>query len=73
MCCLPLFEWGGYIANAQTVTSVSQQTGTCVGKIIDEEGEPVVGATVKVEGTANGTMTNIDGAFTLNGVKKGST
>lgn len=64
---------GGYIADAQTVATVSQQAGTCVGKIIDEEGEPVVGATVKVEGTSNGTMTNIEGAFTLNGVKKGST
>ncbi len=68
-----LLNGGGYIANAQAVTTTSQQTGKCVGKVIDEEGEPVVGATVKVVGTTNGTMTDIEGAFSLNGVAKGST
>lgn len=32
----------------------------------------VIGATVVVKGTTNGTTTDIDGRFTLEGVKKGS-
>ena len=35
------------------------------GKVVDEQNEPVVGATVQVEGTTNGTATNVDGQFTL--------
>lgn len=35
------------------------------GKVVDEQNEPVVGATVQVEGTTTGTATNVDGQFTL--------
>lgn len=35
------------------------------GKVIDTNGQPVVGATVLVEGTMNGTTTDEDGGFTL--------
>lgn len=37
-------------------------TGTVVSQ---EDGEPIVGATVKVKGTNTGVITNIDGKFTL--------
>lgn len=36
------------------------------GTVIDNENEPVIGASVFVKGSKSGTMTNIDGAFTLN-------
>ncbi|SEJ60789.1 TonB-linked outer membrane protein, SusC/RagA family [Cyclobacterium xiamenense] len=36
------------------------------GRVIDENGEPIPGATVFVEGTNIGTVTNIDGEFELN-------
>lgn len=36
------------------------------GKVTDERGEPIPGATVVVEGTNIGTVTNIDGEFALN-------
>ncbi len=42
----------------------AQQTKE-TGKVVDEQNEPVVGATVQVEGTTNGTATNVDGQFTL--------
>ena len=42
----------------------AQQTKV-TGKVVDEQNEPVVGATVQVEGTTNGTATNVDGLFTL--------
>ena len=38
------------------------------GKVIDEKGEAVIGATVLVKGTTNGTITDVDGIFTLDNV-----
>lgn len=35
------------------------------GHVIDETGEPVIGATVRIIGTNTATVTNIDGEFTL--------
>ena len=50
--------------------NVSQQNGKCSGVVEDEFG-PVAGASVIVKGTTNGIMTDMDGNFTLEGVKKG--
>ena len=49
---------------------VVQQTRTVKGLVSDELG-PVVGATVIVKGTQNGVITNVNGEFTLSGVKVG--
>ena len=35
------------------------------GKVVDEKGEAVIGASVYEKGTTNGTTTNIEGAFSL--------
>ena len=40
------------------------------GEVKDENGEPLIGATVMEEGTKNGAITDLDGAFSLN-VKPG--
>ena len=40
------------------------------GIVKDTSGEPVIGANVIVKGTTNGTITGIDGDFTLSNVKK---
>ena len=42
------------------------QTGTVKGVVTDASGEAVIGANVKVKGSTNGTITDIDGNFTLN-------
>lgn len=39
------------------------------GTVSDESGEPIIGATVKVLGTNDGTVTDFDGRFQLNNVK----
>ena len=39
------------------------QTLDVNGKVIDEQGEPVIGASVVQKGTSNGTVTDIDGNF----------
>lgn len=45
----------------------------CTGTVVDEEDEPLIGATVMVQGTNQGTATDIDGNFTLPNVKRGAT
>lgn len=49
---------------------ISQQAGKVVGTVEDDFG-PVTGASVVVKGTTNGTITDMDGNFTLEGVKNG--
>ena len=44
---------------------VIAQTKTLTGTITDANGEPLVGVTVQVKGTTNGTITDMDGKFTL--------
>lgn len=63
---------GGNLADAQAITVAQQTAGTCVGTIVSENGEEVIGATVKVKGTSMATSTNIDGKFSLTGVKPGA-
>lgn len=46
-------------------TEISQQKITVKGTVVDENGEPVPGASVYVKGTKQGTITDIDGRFTL--------
>ncbi|MFA7582946.1 MAG: SusC/RagA family TonB-linked outer membrane protein [Proteiniphilum sp.] len=53
---LTLFFLGIGIISAQTQVR---------GIVVDDAGEPVIGATIQVKGTAQGTVTDIDGNFTL--------
>ena len=41
------------------------------GIALDKTGEPVIGATVLVKGTTNGTVTDLNGTFTLSNVNNG--
>ena len=57
-----------------TGTVLAQQSGkTITGKVLDENNQPMPGATIIVDGTTNGTMTGPDGTFTLGGVPSGAT
>jgi len=59
-------------ANAEnSVQAVQQSTKKITGTISDSQG-PVIGASVVEKGTSNGTVTDLDGNFTLN-VKPGAT
>ncbi|WP_308764567.1 TonB-dependent receptor [uncultured Bacteroides sp.] len=46
-------------------SSEQQQAQQIQGKIVDAKGEPVIGASVLEKGTTNGTITDIDGNFTI--------
>lgn len=48
--------------------SAHAQNMTVSGTVTDNTGEPLIGATVQVQGTQNATATDIDGNFTLNKV-----
>lgn len=50
--------------------NISQQSGKVSGIVEDEFG-PVAGASVVAKGTTNGTMTDMDGHFSLEGIKNG--
>lgn len=51
-------------------TDILGQNTKVTGVVEDALG-PVAGASVVIKGTTNGTMTDMDGNFTLDGVKKG--
>ncbi len=49
-----------------TETKIQQQTvNTITGTVIDELGEPAIGVNVSVKNTTRGTMTDLDGKYTL--------
>ena len=54
-----------------TDVEITQQSETCTGVVKDGTGETVIGASVIVKGTTNGTITDFDGNFTLTNVKNG--
>lgn len=67
------------VANSHTATDLSpvayavqQQVSECSGTIVDATGEPIIGASVVVQGTTNGTITDFDGKFSLTDVPKGA-
>ena len=62
---------GNTSADNMTVASAQQAQGI-KGSVIDAKGEPLIGATIKVVGTQNGTVTDLDGKFSIN-CKTGAT
>ena len=53
--------------------TASAQSKTVSGTVVDKAGEPVIGASVVVKGTTNGTITDFDGNFSLQGVPNNGT
>ena len=53
-------------AFAAPVQAVQNDNVTISGQVVDENGEGVPGAGIVVKGSTNGTITDIDGNFTLN-------
>ena len=53
--------------------TASAQSKSVSGTVVDKAGEPVIGASVVVKGTTNGTITDFDGNFSLQGVPNDGT
>ncbi len=62
-----------YASTDSDAIQVTQQSTTCSGVVTDEKGEPIIGASVVVKGTTNGTITDFDGKFSLDVSKPGVT
>lgn len=66
-CCTTMLVLG---SNTLIYELQQNKTGYVSGVVLDENREPVIGASVIVKGGSNGTITDIDGKFSLN-VKAG--
>ena len=53
------------IEKPSIVSTPQQNIRQITGTVIDATGMPIIGANVMVKGTTNGTITDIDGKFTL--------
>ena len=56
-----------------SVNALAQQQVTVTGNVKDEKGEPIIGANVIVKGTGTGSVTNVEGDFSLANVQNGAT
>ena len=52
-------------ATPSMAAEAPQQNIKVSGQVVDPDGEPLIGATVRVKGAENGTMTDLDGNFQL--------
>ncbi|WP_075555964.1 TonB-dependent receptor [Parabacteroides timonensis] len=65
-------EGNHIVLGKQNMTATPQQNGIIKGKVIDTNGDAVIGANIVEKGTSNGTTTDIDGNFSIN-ARSGST
>lgn len=79
--CLALSLYGTVGASARPSAAPSNpeigQTSKSIpvvkGTVLDQDGQPVIGATVIIKGTSNGTVTDFDGNYVLRNVPQGAT
>ena len=64
---LLMFCGTGYQAQAAPAPQVTASTATSIvtGRVVDEQGEPVIGASIVEVGTTRGTSTDVDGNFSF--------
>ena len=62
---LALAVGGGVAMAAPVPQSSMMQPATVTGQVLDENGEPVIGATVSIKGTNVTAVTDMDGRFTI--------
>ncbi len=55
------------------IATATQQQNSCTGNVKDSNGEPIIGATIRIDGqSGGGQFTDLDGNFTIRDVKKGA-
>lgn len=63
---LSLGVTGGFAVYPVSVkAAVTQQTIQVKGQVVDQDGEPLIGATVRVKGAQSGSVTDFDGNFQI--------
>lgn len=53
------------MAQSPSLQQSKSQERTVTGTVVDEKGEPIIGATVREKGKTSGTVTDLDGNFSL--------
>lgn len=61
------------LLKVQTAQQDSKTFPKVSGKIFDNNGEPIIGASVIVKGTSNGSVTDMDGNYVVTNVPQGAT
>ena len=56
----------------QRIDNVQQNASVLKGTVVDANGEPIIGASVTEDGTQNGTVTDLNGNFTLSHLSSGN-
>ena len=67
-CLMLLVCMGMLFGVQQTVSAQGAQKQKVTGTIVDANGEPIIGASILVKGSSTGTVTDLDGHFTLDNV-----
>ncbi len=65
--------WSVMLICFLSIASLNAQNLTVTGKINDSAGEAIIGASILVKGTTNGTITDFDGNFTVSNVASDAT
>ena len=71
--CLSVWQRLLFLAFAVVCSTAAMAQGKVSGTVVDQTGEPVIGASVVVKGTTGGTVTDIDGKFTVQNVPQNAT
>ena len=59
--------------NNKPITKSQLKNKTFSGVIVDEEGNPIIGAGIILDGTSNGAVSDMNGKFVINDVPEGAT
>ena len=70
-----LTPWSSPLMVQASVAEVhaQQQSNVCNGLVTDQHGEPIIGAAVVIKGTTKGSVTGLDGEFSIANASKGAT
>ena len=51
---------------SEHINNISQNTNVIIGVVTDSQnGDPIIGATIKIKGSTTGTVTDLDGKFEI--------
>lgn len=69
LCTAPQFAVADTFDNSAVTITQQNKSEKISGKVSDEFGEPIIGASVKIKGSSTGTISNLDGEFTINAAR----
>ena len=67
------FAWLTFVMLIMSIINVNAQNIAVTGSVTDSKGEPLIGVTTIVKGTTTGTVTDVDGKFSLSKVPANGT